>query len=750
MAYQVFDQNMLKMAAKIAVNDNQIVRAGIPLRHASLTFGDDTITRSSGSWVDDGWVLGAGAMVVGGSNDGKGSLVINVSASVLTLAMDTPFTHGTFTCSVHPTLDGRVVLDKYDRVLVLNALNVTDNGLFEVAAPSWRRPSDANSDVNFKQNCIIPVSTGPLAGLWKVASGSLSSGFLINQIWEGGTLVKAPCKSISSSSYVTFAGIEALGLSVSLTMGIDAEGYITRSSGSWVTDGWAVGAALLIDGGISQRGCVVTGVTGSMLTVNIVAGGVWTPGTYTVHIHPITDVQGLTKLSRGDRVLDIHNPTSANRGIWVVTKGAWVRAADANSESTLTAGAIVFVINVPNNAPNWYILSNGGYNQSQNWDALSRIITVGGDLSGTADNATVQSIRGRQVTSASPSNGDTLKWNSGANRWDYGASGGFYNAKQKSSPTTYLIFGGKGDNNIGINFPDDHTAVLASGNWSTYGIGVNSGVKFTNTIDGGANSGKYYKVTSVAGNAIGLDTTGPSGAATIESGKTYSFRPIINLDTPYQIEPGDIVLDSDNPDLHLRGLKVAGSTSALWDEVATLSVGSIIAVAYTEASTPKLWILSSLDIDMHKTYDYLKTAKEYGAPRAFTMQYSGPLTGTGSAQVVKGLSTNFQTLGFIGPGFPTNTVIDIQADVLIRGGTYRASVTMRGVFKTDSGTLSRLDFKGIYHGGSDGGFTTSSMSGTDYTFDLAVSGGEVNLKITTPNATVGTWVADITVRVSDG
>jgi hypothetical protein len=60
------------------------------------------------------------------------------------------------------------------------------------------------------------------------------------------------------------------------------------------------------------------------------------------------------------------------------------------------------------------LIWNSGANQ---WQPQTPSITIGGDLSGSTNSATVVQIQGHPVSSTAPSSGQSLIWNSSANQW---------------------------------------------------------------------------------------------------------------------------------------------------------------------------------------------------------------------------------------------------------------------------------------------------------------------------------------------
>jgi hypothetical protein len=57
---------------------------------------------------------------------------------------------------------------------------------------------------------------------------------------------------------------------------------------------------------------------------------------------------------------------------------------------------------------------------AQRWEPAATKATMGGDASGSSDQAVVRGMQGRAVSAAAPSDGQTLRWNASANQWEPG------------------------------------------------------------------------------------------------------------------------------------------------------------------------------------------------------------------------------------------------------------------------------------------------------------------------------------------
>lgn len=256
-----------------------------------------------------------------------------------------------------------------------------------------------------------------------------------------------------------------------------------------------------------------------------------------------------------------------------------------------------------------------------------------------------------------------------------GGSSSALSVKAKSSSSDYCKSQGNPILQVTLTITGTNKITLSGAFWNEKNFADGCAIGLKNTMDG-ANSGWYGKITEYTGAeaTVETDTFGP---LTNEVGKTYDIQPIVNLAAPEFLSADDQVLDTDNPDLNKQGIATV-SESGAW-EVVKPDAGAVITVGYGESGVPKHWFVNVYDNDAHPEWDYLVPGSSLGIiPTVFDT----PLNGNG----VGGAPNSFLLL----EGVASNKLISVIVEVEIRGGTYRARWTLKGLFQSDGGTLTEL------------------------------------------------------------
>ena len=238
----------------------------------SLTFKDnvstaDTITRSSGSWAGDGFIVGDTIKVAGTtSNNTTTTFTIGaLSADGKTLTLDAvdALTNETLSSdgvTIEESTDAQVKLTGTPGPTLSFKDNVGAPDTITLSSGSWATSGFVVGDT------ITVAGTASNDGDYKI--GAIAADGLVLTLEAGNALSN---ETAAEGSQVAKSALGSLNGNPTLTFADNGvnDGTITRSAGSWVDDGFTVGDAISVSGtaknnntytiaGISNGGTQVT------------------------------------------------------------------------------------------------------------------------------------------------------------------------------------------------------------------------------------------------------------------------------------------------------------------------------------------------------------------------------------------------------------------------------------------------------------------------------------------------------------
>ena len=235
----------------IAVVDQEVA---LQPEEVQITFKDngatgDTIERTTGSWIDDGFAVGQFAIVDGPTVNRGSYLITGVTATALTIADPGTLTNETVARGVEVA---SIALFGGATSASLPTLTFKD-------ATIERTSGDWEADGFAIGQTVEIAGTKTSNGKWKI------SGITATVL----TLTGATFAEEKSSDNDTDPEVVAVQSLMNPELTFDAK-TITRSRGSWIDDGFKVDDRITIHGGTVNQGQFrVTAVTATVLTLEL-------------------------------------------------------------------------------------------------------------------------------------------------------------------------------------------------------------------------------------------------------------------------------------------------------------------------------------------------------------------------------------------------------------------------------------------------------------------------------------------------
>ena len=225
-----------------------------------LTFAGSTITRLDGrNWADDGFAVGQFALVTGETANRGSYWVRTVSGTVLTLLTAAPFTAETDIRGV----DVVAAAVFGSQSLIENQTGLTFDGTTVVRADgmSWSTEGFAVGQI------LVVKNTKTSDGSYRI---SALSGTTM-------TLASLTTTALSLAQENTANATTAISVSAVVSMRnatiVFADHGITRSRGSWTTDGFAAGDRISVRGGSANAGqYLIQSISADGRTLTVTAG----------------------------------------------------------------------------------------------------------------------------------------------------------------------------------------------------------------------------------------------------------------------------------------------------------------------------------------------------------------------------------------------------------------------------------------------------------------------------------------------
>ena len=225
-----------------------------------LTFAGSTITRLDGrNWADDGFAVGQFALVSGETANRGSYWVRTVSGTVLTLLTAAPFTAETDVRGV----DVVAAAVFGSQSLIENQTGLTFDGTTVVRADgmSWSTEGFAVGQI------LVVKNTKTSDGSYRI---SALSGTTM-------TLASLTTTALSLAQENTANATTAISVSAVVSMRnatiVFADHGITRSRGSWTTDGFAAGDRISVRGGSANAGqYLIQSISADGRTLTVTAG----------------------------------------------------------------------------------------------------------------------------------------------------------------------------------------------------------------------------------------------------------------------------------------------------------------------------------------------------------------------------------------------------------------------------------------------------------------------------------------------
>ena len=225
-----------------------------------LTFAGSTITRLDGrNWADDGFVVGQFALVTGETANRGSYWVRTVSGTVLTLLTAAAFTAETDVRGV----DVVAAAVFGSQSLIENQTGLTFDGTTVVRADgmSWSTEGFAVGQI------LVVKNTKTSDGSYRI---SALSGTTM-------TLASLTTTALSLAQENTANATTAISVSAVVSMRnatiVFADHGITRSRGSWTTDGFAAGDRISVRGGSANAGqYLIQSISADGRTLTVTAG----------------------------------------------------------------------------------------------------------------------------------------------------------------------------------------------------------------------------------------------------------------------------------------------------------------------------------------------------------------------------------------------------------------------------------------------------------------------------------------------
>lgn len=180
-----FDEfSSFKIPCRTVTQSSDVERSGSPVSGIELVFANDspdTITRSVGSWIADGFKQNTAIITTGASNSANNRFLIVYAATDTKLTVKKPngtdagfVNETTSNASVKPTVDGNIGLNNGDRVLDIDNSVGSRRAIYVVGPGSagWSFSKDGDGGLyrpKLKLGTVVPVFPGPdssLSGLW--------------------------------------------------------------------------------------------------------------------------------------------------------------------------------------------------------------------------------------------------------------------------------------------------------------------------------------------------------------------------------------------------------------------------------------------------------------------------------------------------------------------------------------------------------------------------------------------------------
>ena len=255
-----------------------------------LTFAGSTITRLDGrNWADDGFAVGQFALVTGETANRGSYWVRTVSGTVLTLLTAAPFTAETDVRGV----DVVAAAVFGSQSLIENQTGLTFDGTTVVRADgmSWSTEGFAVGQI------LVVKNTKTSDGSYRI---SALSGTTM-------TLASLTTTALSLAQENTANATTAISVSAVVSMRnatiVFADHGITRSRGSWTTDGFAAGDRISVRGGSANAGqYLIQSISADGRTLTVTAGSgapdtenpLVTEGIYAVRVRGLLPFDQLT------------------------------------------------------------------------------------------------------------------------------------------------------------------------------------------------------------------------------------------------------------------------------------------------------------------------------------------------------------------------------------------------------------------------------------------------------------------------
>ena len=217
---------------------HSLSNATVGLTFASAGATSGTITRATGDWGTQGFAVGQLVVVGAGSANAGSYWVTGVSASLLTVATDAAFTAESNITGVEIT--GAALLNTQTPTAEVPVLTFAGNTV-------TRGSGDWIAD-GFTVGQAVQIQQSPANNGW-YRIGAITATTITLQTVTGGAVTLVAGTTSGSPTDVTVSTSVTL-LHPNLTFGGST---LARDSGSWTTDGFAVGDAIRVSGGITAN-----------------------------------------------------------------------------------------------------------------------------------------------------------------------------------------------------------------------------------------------------------------------------------------------------------------------------------------------------------------------------------------------------------------------------------------------------------------------------------------------------------------
>lgn len=204
--------------------------------------------------------------------------------------------------------------------------------------------SGSGASTTILDSAIATTDVGLLVSGTNIPSGAkvgtVTAGTSFILVNSAGTPI-TPTGAVSSVSLIGNTHKLLLALTPDISQKLPLKAYwdlqFTKSTGGNIWYEWTpIKGQVFADRQVTNDGTAPSSVVH-------IAGSVRTVSTYNISLSGVMTIDGVT-LANGDRVLVNGQTDKTQNGIYIVnSSGAWARASDANSSSTLIPGLQVFV-----------------------------------------------------------------------------------------------------------------------------------------------------------------------------------------------------------------------------------------------------------------------------------------------------------------------------------------------------------------------------------------------------------------------